>query len=615
MIKGIKKAPSILILGVLYLIICFLCLYNFPNNVLSWDVFGYYLYLPAKFIYQDLGLKDQQWLHDIIQKYHSTESLYQAYLLPNGNWILKCFIGLSIIYSPFFLVGDIFANHSSYPHDGFSYPYQLAIIICGLVYTLVGLIFFRYVLKNFFKENITGIVLIISVLGTNYFNTTVLSAAMPHNFLFTLNAVFIWGAIKWNKSKKILYAIVMAFTAGMILIVRPSEMVILLIPILINVFNKESFKEKLRIIWRNKLQIFISGIVVIIVILPQLWYWHSKSGYWIFDSYPNPGEGMDFLSPHIYNVLLSFRKGWLIYTPVMIFSILGFCTLFKENKNIFYAVLIYFIVNLYLVSCWSCWWYAGADFSQRALISSYIILAIPMGYFIKNILRKKFLKYLFFLIVGVLIGLNLFQTWQFNCGIIDGERMTAKYYFKVFGNINITPADKKLLLIERSYNGIEEFKDQNNYYCRNIGLYDFDEEIYPDYAKNYEKDTAYSGNTCLRMDSALEFSPTIRTTYCGITEKDHAWIKASVMIYITDSCNTESPLLTVTAIHKEGNYKYYTKSLKREEIVKETWKKIEMYYLTPEVRSVFDEIRIYVWNKNKQKVYIDDLKADVYTLK
>ena len=30
-----------------------------PKNPISWDTFGYYLYLPATFIYHDLGLKDK----------------------------------------------------------------------------------------------------------------------------------------------------------------------------------------------------------------------------------------------------------------------------------------------------------------------------------------------------------------------------------------------------------------------------------------------------------------------------------------------------------------------------------------------------------------------------
>jgi len=49
-----------------------------PGNILSWDVFGYYLYLPLKFIYNDLGLNDNSIISVFLVKYHITEILFQA---------------------------------------------------------------------------------------------------------------------------------------------------------------------------------------------------------------------------------------------------------------------------------------------------------------------------------------------------------------------------------------------------------------------------------------------------------------------------------------------------------------------------------------------------------
>ena len=44
----------------------------FPDNILSWDVFGYYLYLPFTFIYSDLGLNNENIIHEIFDKYHNS---------------------------------------------------------------------------------------------------------------------------------------------------------------------------------------------------------------------------------------------------------------------------------------------------------------------------------------------------------------------------------------------------------------------------------------------------------------------------------------------------------------------------------------------------------------
>lgn len=79
--------------------------------------------------------------------------------------------------------------------------------------------------------------------------------------------------------------------------------------------------------------------ICLLLVMPQMLYWHYKTGMYIYDSYKNPGVGLDYLSPHIINVLFSYRKGWLLYTPVMIFSLIGFYFLYKKIGRFFMPVL------------------------------------------------------------------------------------------------------------------------------------------------------------------------------------------------------------------------------------------------------------------------------------
>lgn len=121
----------------------------FPDNILSWDVFGYYLYLPLTFIYHDLGLNNENIIHEIIDKYHNSATFYQAIKLPAGNYVMKYSMGMSILYSPFFFIGHLYAKLSSYPADGFSLPYQYAVFFCGQVFTVTGIVVLRKVLIRF----------------------------------------------------------------------------------------------------------------------------------------------------------------------------------------------------------------------------------------------------------------------------------------------------------------------------------------------------------------------------------------------------------------------------------------------------------------------------------
>ena len=105
-----------------------------PLNALSWDVLGYYLYLPATFIYHDIGLQNQEWLDQINSIYHNTETWYQLVPTTEGKQAIKYPIGWSLLNLPFFFIGHLWALISDYPADGFSKPYQYCIILGNYLY-------------------------------------------------------------------------------------------------------------------------------------------------------------------------------------------------------------------------------------------------------------------------------------------------------------------------------------------------------------------------------------------------------------------------------------------------------------------------------------------------
>ena len=141
---------SLLAVGFIALFILFFR-FCFPhNNPISYDVFGYYLYLPFTFIYHDLGLSNIEQLHQLMDTYEPSVTFYQATRGPLGFWIMKYSMGMAILYAPFFFLSHLFALFSAYPADGFSMPYQWGIIIGSTVYTLIGIFVLRKVLLKFF---------------------------------------------------------------------------------------------------------------------------------------------------------------------------------------------------------------------------------------------------------------------------------------------------------------------------------------------------------------------------------------------------------------------------------------------------------------------------------
>lgn len=86
------------------------------NNILSWDVFGYYLYLPGLFIYNDLGIENAVWASNIIEIYNNTNTLYQFTESSIGYNVIQYTMGMAILFSPFFF----FRAYSCF-NNGLSY--------------------------------------------------------------------------------------------------------------------------------------------------------------------------------------------------------------------------------------------------------------------------------------------------------------------------------------------------------------------------------------------------------------------------------------------------------------------------------------------------------------
>lgn len=586
-----------------------------PNNPINFDVFGYYLYLPFSFIYHDLGLHNFSQLQQLFDAYQPSVSLYQVSPGLPGFWVMKYSMGMAILYAPFFFVSHFVALITAYPADGFSLPYQWGILTGSTVYTLLGIYFLRKVLLKFFSDKVAAITLLLLFFGSNYFDQSVFNAEISHNYLFTLYTLIFWLTIQWHENHKRKYLILLAVFMGVIVLARPTEIIAFFIPLLWGVYDKNSLKAKLKLLWQFKFHLLLFIGIILLIGSLQLLYWKVYSGHLFFYSYTNAGEGMDFLAPHTFQSLFSFRKGWLIYTPLMVFAITGFYFVYKKKRDIFLPLIVFFILNVYLVSSWSCWWYANC-ISQRALVQSYVLMAIPLGFFVNQLDKmKRIYKLIFSIILIALVALNLFQIWQFKNHIISGDRMTFSYYKEVFGKTSVSSEDQKLLLVNRWLEGDEHLKDESGYKSRILTAIDFENPT-ERFRKYCHSDFVYSGDSAFRFDSSLLYFNVYEKSFEALTNYDHAWIRVEFYVYPSSKFEQKDFSLVMQFSHKTKAYKYRGENLvpllKNKTLVADSWQKVSFDYLTPEVRSEKDELKIYFWNKGRGQLLMDDISVRIF---
>lgn len=396
-------------------------LWKIHDRVIDQDVIYYYEYLPATFIHNDLTLSDP------------SKSKFQGWFrkLENGNRVNKMTMGMAYMYSPFFAVGHLMAKNSMEEANGYTKPYKMAIQLSAIFYLLFGMLILMRTLKLYFSDLVSGLTLIFVGFGTNLYYYATVEATMTHVASFFLITSFLYSSIKWTHTKSWKHSVLLGITLGLLTLIRPTNVVVVVFIPLLNIDSLTGIKQRIRDILHYSPQLIAAGAIAFIFWIPQFIYWKTITGNWVFYSYGD--EGFYFLKPEIIKGLFSFRKGWLIYTPIMFSAVFGIFLLKKRLSGFFLPVLVFFILNLYVIFSWWCWWYGGS-YSQRSMIDSYGIMAIPIAVFVQWIIgKKKPIRLVVISAMLIITAHGLFQTYQYYTGkLIHWDSMTAKAFRSTF---------------------------------------------------------------------------------------------------------------------------------------------------------------------------------------
>jgi 4-amino-4-deoxy-L-arabinose transferase-like glycosyltransferase len=345
-------------------------------------------------------------------------------------------VGMALMYAPSFFVADIIANANGQPRTGYSKPYQWSIRWGSIIYVFLGLLFCRLNLRMFFSETITTISLACLFFGTNLFFYTYSTGEMPHSYLFFLYSAFVYFCLRWFREKKNKQLFLFCIIAGMITLIRPTDIIVLLFPLLYKVTSFRTFKSRLKDLLARPRTLLVALLLFCLPLLLQSVLWKIYVGSFVYYSYGE--ERFFFADPQIFNFLLSYRKGWLIYTPIMLFALIGLVMAVKRFKDLALFLILFTILNVYVLSSWWEWSYGGS-FGCRAMIQSYAFLVFAFAVFCEwfwNAPSSKVLKYLIrtalLAVFYCLVWFNLFQSDQYKNLVIHWSGMNKEVYWKIF---------------------------------------------------------------------------------------------------------------------------------------------------------------------------------------
>lgn len=577
---------------------------NSITNAINSDGIGYYSYLPALFIYNDMsysfmGQKDSP--------YPGLNSGREIFANKKGDRVVnKYFAGEAVCILPFFWIADLVVRNFEYPRDGFSFWYSFSVVLAGWFYLLLGLYFLRkLLLKLGNSEVVTAFTILAAFLCTGLYHYGLEEYYMSHVYSFAFAAIFLERLKTYIDKPGPLQLILVVFLFGMIVLIRPvNALYVFSFGIFLN--RPSDVSIFLKNVLSSRSALFAAFVIIMLLAgIQSVMYYLQTGDLWVY-SYGN--EHLNFLKPEFINVLFSWRKGLFIYTPLLLLSIPGIY-LFGKEKGWFSAMWLGVLIFLFtwMISSWWIWSYGGG-LGMRPFVEVYPLFFIPFASFAAFMFSQKWTAVLLISLTGFLAFLNLFQEYQYNTGIIPYDNMTESRYKRIF-----LQSGKQFALMFSPWgepgDPIEDFGGRKV----NSTFFDF-EKIDPTKPSKAYSNEAFGGTKGISLNNSTSkyihlfeknFDQLAGDSLCGTYG-----LRVSGMMKLEDATGTAT--LVVSACKDNKCCLYSPLYLIHRIHESDKWVKFDSFFLFPPEVSPDQFLMVSFFNDNEAAVLMDNMTIDLY---
>ena len=545
------------------------------------DKAGYYIYLPATFIYQFDFNK--------VPKGIDVKTGYGFVCNPDTKKIYTHFYyGEALLISPFFLATHAASKVFNIDEEGgFSYPYHRIFNFASVFYFLLGIWFLRKFLAKYFSQNLAWFVILITFVGTNLMYYTLEDTLMSHVYSFSTAAIFLFLTKKFiDDMTGYKWFLLMSLAFAVMFVIRPTNSILGSAFLFLDIRSGKDIVQRLKVLFNPK-HILVLLILIFILSFPQLLYWRYLYDSWTIPSYGGAGFG-NWDQPRFAEVWFSTVNGLIPYSPVILFFVAGmiFMILKRIPNGIF--ILVLFLIVSYIAAAWKNW-YWGCAFGHRAFVEYYSLFCLPFGFLMQETFnnRKKrtnivliilvsYFTYFSFLLTGsVLLKKNgkcfFGSTWDF------GE------YSRVLSRAGLIWPFTGSLTYTNDYENEEEIRgSQITEQIAHSGFYSVKADPRNEFCAKFSRmmwefGTRYPGQVHVKLWLNMPFAVPTGAMIVFSIEKDHksaSW----------QACKLDQFALPV--------YK---------------WIRVETTFNVPEKIPGDYMMLIYIWNPGKKVLYADDL--------
>ncbi len=598
---------SMLLLTVV-LTVFFLYKYGRVRTTFGGDALGYYVYLPSTFIHHDVTrpfTANDKHMTDGMKWYFDS---WRGAVNERGNYLNQYTYGVALMEAPFFMIAHGWERMCGLDADGYSETYDNMIKAGIMLYAWLGLLVVYKVLRNYFDSVVSLTAVVSILLCSHLFWFAVIQPGMAHVPLFFLYAVLVWLTMRTRKQPTAAHFITIGLVAGMITLIRPTDILCLLIPLLYTVHNRQTMHEQLRFLKTNRTSILLMAIVFVLPVIPQLFYWKAVTGNYICYSYGD--QSFDFRHPKMVEGLFSFSNGWLPYAPIMVFALLGMLC-YKAIRSWVWCISALFVLYTYVIYSWYSYNYLNG-LGSRPMIHLYPLLALPLGALFQYVSQRPFtVKLGVALICLFFCSVNLCFSIQEADGVLDSPESNMAFNLQMLYRDSLQYNDLMVKDIGEWQPDASRLKK-----IETLHVSAFEDSLNADYIR----DTVHgSGYFYHWHDNDLLLLAKI--PYDAALFRKAKWFKCSGRFMNPNQLDYFRHLLVLDindheklwrGLKIENNIPDASTPMTLKRCVTGKWGTVSYFARVPGNLHKGDTIKLIIWSSDKRDIYMDDVKLELY---
>jgi hypothetical protein len=348
-------------------------------------------------------------------------------------------------------------------------------------------------------------------------------------------------------------------------------------------------------------------------LIPQVLYWKWLAGSFIYYSYND--QGFNWLHPKIIEGLFHASNGWLAYSPIMIFSVIGL-VLYKYIKDWATCLWIIFPVYIYIIYSWYCYTYING-LGSRPMIHLYPLLGISFAAVIAFILKKQLImRVAFFTLSLFFIAVNISFSMQQSQKLLSSEGSNWVYNIQTLFHTRIDYNDLVCLDLSQRQPDLQRVTLVKRLAC----------ESYVDSLSDHFVSDPVTGNGYVYHMRDEENHPhSIVVKYNRELFNNAKWLRCSGDFMVPDPSGSYKHLLVISIKDKKGEFILW-KSCRIENKIGadenthldvfyengNEWGNVHYFMRIPSDIEEGDEITLDLWNIGKKEIYMDNICLDIY---